>query len=513
MNSSTPISPSSRPPNLEEELAKAEFERDKRRCERSLYDFVVAAWPAITRRPMKNNWHIKAICKVLEQVTRGELKRVIINIPPRCMKSSIVSVFWPVWGWLHRPDLEVMSISHKLTLSTRDTVKSRRLIQSPWFQTRWGDRFMLATDQNQKMRYENNQGGVRLAQGMDSGITGEGGDVIVVDDPHNRKQAQSEVERTRGLETFDEEISTRLNDPESGAIVIIMQRLHSLDLTGHVLASGDPWRHVVFPMEFEPERADILDERKEPGELLWPDRFTPEALARLKLRLGAYGTAGQLQQRPAPRGGGIWKDAFLKSYRIEGSRAITPERSQQINEMHRFNVADLAYSAKQSADYTVIGSFAGDAGTGNLYLTDVFKARIDALNTQEGAEHRHYIRQQRQRASAQYTAIEATALATRIIEFLRREGEPVVGIEADRDKVSRAYAALPLCEAGNVHVPMDAPWWPQCSAELSAFPNGEHDDFADVLAYACIHWRDILTAGNDEMYGAVESAFMRPSIH
>jgi predicted phage terminase large subunit-like protein len=475
-------------------------------CEDSLYEFARRAWPHITRRPFIDNWHIKVICDALEGVAAGKTRRLIINIPPRCMKSYLVDVFFPVWCWIHRPGTEFMNISHKRALAVRDTVKSRRLITSVWFQSHWGEVFALSSDQNEKMRYENDKGGVRMAQGMDSGITGEGGDIILIDDPHDRKQAHSEAERTRALDTFDEEISTRLNDPDTGAIVIIMQRLHELDLTGHVLAGEEPWDHLMLPMEFEPERADPRDPRTHEGELLWAARFTPRSVESLKRRLGSYGAAGQFQQRPSPKGGGIWKVEHVKACRRQGPRLIIADGgAPQISDMHVFNVADLAYSSKQSADYSVIGTFAGDMASGRLYLIDMYRARIDLMGTAHGAEHRYHLMSQRAKHQAMYTVVEHVSYSTKIVEFARREGEPIREVMADKDKVTRAYSAIPLCEAGQFFALHDAPWWTPLWAELAAFPNGAHDDMADVVAYGLLHWREmVLPAGVDlSVFGGV----------
>jgi predicted phage terminase large subunit-like protein len=490
--------------------------RNAAKCElakRSLHRFVREAWPIIEPgKAFQDNWHLRVICEQLEKVTRREIRRLIINVPPRSTKSTIVSVLWPVWTWIQDATHQWLTVSHGADLAIRDALKSRRLLQSPWFQERWGHLFRLTGDQNQKSRYENDRRGYRIALGMTAGVTGEGADTLVIDDPHSRDSAHSELERQAALTTFDETLSTRLNNPSAGAIVVIMQRLHTNDLTGHLLERGG-WTLIRFPMEFERDNPDPLDQRKNEGDLLWPGRFTPDVIAAMKLNLGSYGYAGQAQQRPNPKGGGIWRDDLLESYTREGERLVGRGRVPHLQDCHVFNVADLAYSSKQSADYTVVASFAGDASTGALYLLDVFRAKIDVLNTQEGQEHRYYVAQQRKKVDAQYTVVEAAALATRIIDFMRREGEPVIGVEADRDKVARAYSALPLLEARQIYVPRDADWWPACQAELLAFPNGAHDDFADVMAYAAIHWREIVLSQQDDLGAAVEMAYDRRYIH
>lgn len=466
-------------------------------AKRDLYEFVKQAWHVIDPgHPFVDNWHLELICRKLEAVTRREIKRLIINVPPRSGKSSIVCVLWPVWTWLQDPSHQWLTISHSGTFATRDALKSRRLIQSPWFQSRWGHLFALTGDQNQKTRYENDKRGYRIALGITGGITGEGGDTILLDDPMDREAAHSELERERANVTYDEAISTRLNDPATGAIVVIMQRLHELDTTGHLLAGEEAWEHLCLPMLYEREHPFLCrdDQRTNDGDPLWPVRFTEQVVAAMKDRLGNYGFAGQAQQRPSPKGGGIWRPELFREYTIDNGTIYADGYRREVRDLHRFNVVDMAYSAKKKADYTSIISFAGDTQTGRLFITDTVRVRVDVLGTTEAAEHRYYIKQRREKAQAAYTLVESAFLASRIIELMQRDGEPVQAVKADRSKVARAYAAIPLAEMGNVYTDKQADWWPQLDAELKRFKgeDGDHDDMADCIAYGCIHWREIL---------------------
>jgi predicted phage terminase large subunit-like protein len=470
-------------------------------AQRSIHEFVRQAWHVIEPgKPFVDNWHLRVLCRKLEQVTRREIKRLIINVPPRSGKSSLVCVLWPVWTWLQDPTHQWLTISHSGTFATRDALKSRRLIQSPWFRARWGDRFTLTGDQNQKTRYENDKRGYRIALGITGGITGEGGDTILLDDPMDREAAHSELERERANTTYDEAISTRLNEPATGAIVVIMQRLHELDTTGHLLSGDEHWDHLCLPMEYDPAHPFLCDddERTEAGQALWPERFTPDVVTAMKARLGAYGFAGQGQQQPSPRGGGIWKAHYVKPCTIDSGRITQDARPVMLADLHRFNVADLAYSSKQTADYSVIGSFAGDMTTGKLYVVDWFRARIDLMDTVQGAEHGHFIKQRRMIADAAYTVVEKVSYSLNIIDHARREGEPITEVIPDKDKVARAYSALPLCEAGDFYAPDAAQWWPSLRAELSAFPNGANDDQCDVIAYGIAHWREIVLQDGEQ---------------
>jgi hypothetical protein len=192
-------------------------------------------------------------------------------------------------------------------------VKCRRLVQSAWYQSSWGDRFSLTGDQNAKEKFENDKSGYRLVTSVGGTATGEGGDRIVVDDPHNVKESESDTVRQTAIDWWDHVMSTRLNDPKTGAKVVVMQRVHQQDLTGHLLEQGG-YEHLCLPAEYEGNRRATsigwTDPRNEPGELLWPQRFGKPELESLKHALGSYASASQLQQRPSPAGGGI-----LKRYR------------------------------------------------------------------------------------------------------------------------------------------------------------------------------------------------------
>ena len=279
---------------------------------RNLRDFVKYAWHIVEpKNDFRPNWHIDAICDHLQAIDDGEIRNLVINIPPRMAKSLTVSVFWPVRRWIANPETRWLFSSYAQSLAIRDAVKSRRLIQSPWYQRHFGTSFKLAGDQNVKSRYDNDKMGYRVSTSVGGTATGEGGDVVVVDDPHNVNEAESDVIRDGVLIWWDEVMSTRLNDPETGSKVIMMQRSHQDDLGGHVLAQGG-YVHLMLPMEFEPDRKCITeigfkDPRTKENELLAPNRVGLNAVRDLKRAMGSYASVGQLQQRPTSRGGNMIK--------------------------------------------------------------------------------------------------------------------------------------------------------------------------------------------------------------
>ena len=231
--------------------------------ENSLYDFLVGAWPFLDASPWKDGWPIEAVAEHLQAVVDGDIKRLVINIPPRMGKSSITSVAFPAWTWAQSqrsatsgPGVQFLCASYGSSLAMRDSVKCRRLIESPWYQRYWGGRFKLTSDQNTKGRFLNDQRGERLITSVDAKITGEGGSIIIVDDPNAANEAFSEANIQSTIDWWDGTMSTRLNDQKTGAMIVIQQRLAENDLTGHILDNDTEreWTHLCLPMRYESSR-------------------------------------------------------------------------------------------------------------------------------------------------------------------------------------------------------------------------------------------------------------------
>jgi hypothetical protein len=236
---------------------------------RSFKEFVKQAWPILEQgTQFVGGIHIDAICAHLEAVMEGRIQNLIINVPPGHAKSLLTAVFWPAWAWIHHPESRWLFSSYREPLAIRDSVKCRRLIESEWYQQRWGDRYHMVDDQNQKHRFENDRTGYRVVVPM-SGGTGERGDYVVVDDPHSVEQAESDAARISTIDWWNGTMSTRLNDLSRGHKVVIRQRLHESDLTGDLLTRGG-YELLCLPAEFEPDhRCDTpiwRDPRTSPGE-------------------------------------------------------------------------------------------------------------------------------------------------------------------------------------------------------------------------------------------------------
>lgn len=466
--------------------------------EESLYEFLKAGWRYIDPSPLMDNWHLGAIAEHLQAVCDGEITRIIINQPPRTSKSSMLVAFDPwVWAQPHRsdtsgPGVQFLHTSYAQTLSIRDSVKTRRLLESPWYQRYWGERFQVTSDQNTKIRFDNTEGGYRLATSVGGALTGEGGSIIVVDDPHNAVEAESETVRQSTVDWFDNSLSTRLNNPKTGAIILVMQRLHEDDLTGHILSSelGSDWVHLMLPMRYEVERARILypnaigwsDPRTEEGELLSPDRFDEKSVRRLEKMLGPYGAAGQLQQRPEPKGGGILKRDFWVPWERETYPAVD----------YVLASIDTAYTEKEENDpsaMTVWGVFKDDNDVTRIILMNAWTERLELhdLVLKIGKTAKRF--------GVHHMIIENKASGISTAQEIRRvfkhEDWGVQLIDPkNADKVARAYSIQPLMADGNVYAPLDFSWADMVVTQCASFPKGKHDDLVDTVTAALKFFRE-----------------------
>lgn len=464
-----------------------QVERDALMGAESLRDFIRLAWPIVEPGvDYQHGWHIDAICEHLELVSVGEVRYLLVNIPPRHGKSLITSVLWPAWEWIPRPSTKLIASSYGIDLATRDTVRARRLMASPWYQARWGGRWRFTSDQNTKTRYDNDQGGHRIAASVGGSVTGEGADIFVIDDPHKLEHAHQPNSLASGVSWVREVVPSRLNDKKTGRIVCIMQRVHEADVSGALIELG--YEHLCLPVEYEPRHPFVWpgDPRTEEGELLWPEREGPEEVEKVKASLGAQQAAGQLQQRPAPAEGGLFKLARIQRYEtlIGGDGKILgwvlhrddrePERVERAS-CRVVQRMDLAVSEKTSADFTVIGT-AAITPTREILILDVFRAQIPGPD-QPAAVKAGYARWLPVRIG-----IESNQYQLSLVQTLQRDGLPVVEARSDRDKVSRALVAAVAMENRRVFLPMQAAWLPTLEAELRDFPNATHDDQVDVVS-------------------------------
>lgn len=449
-----------------------EHVREARRelARRSLAEFAKQAWHVLEPgTDLKWGWVLDAICEHLEAVTAGEIKRLLMNVPPGSMKSLLTGVIWPAWEWGPRglATMRYLGTAHKQELAVRDNMKCRRLIQSAWYQNNWP--IALVSDQNAKTKFENDRTGFREAMAFTS-MTGSRGDRVILDDPHSVDDANSVANLMAGVTTFREALPSRVNNDQS-AIVIVMQRLNEADVSSVAIDLG--YEHLMVPMRFEPNRSRVTcigwkDPRTVDGELMFPERFPDEQVRELEATMGSYAVAGQLQQRPSPRGGGIIKEAWFRHYR-------------DVPEMEWRNIyVDTAQKTGEENDYSVLECW-GRSTTGQAILLDLERGKWEAPDLLDHAR-KFWIKHKGDSSTPlRAMKVEDKVSGTGLIQTLRREGVPILAIQRNRDKLSRAHDAAPFIEAGNVWVPEWTDWLQAFMDEAKTFPAGAHDDQLDPM--------------------------------
>lgn len=476
-------------------------ERLKRDAETSLMAFTEQAFSIVEPGiKFRGNWHLNVICEHLEAVSLGEINNLLINIPPGTMKSILVSVCWPAWEWLNDPSLRYMGASYGADLAIRDASKCRDIILSEWYQERWpGVRIKAGSDQ--KTKYELTGGGWRMSTSVGGRATGEHPDRKIVDDPHNAKQAESEAERESALTWFDRTLSTR-GESRGARTVVVMQRLHERDLSGHILADITGYEHVCIPMEYESKRKATsigwVDPRTVKGDLLWPSMFPVESVARLKTVLGSYGSAGQLQQRPAPEGGGILK---VDRFQLWPSAEPMP-RFEYVLQSY-----DTAFTTKTDGDpsaCTVWGVFTHknlkcamllDAWAEHMGYPALRARLLKEWKSKYGGDPKDPINRPRR---ADGLIIEKKASGQSLLQDLNTSGIPAFGYDPGRsDKIARAHQTAPVLELEVLYVPESRKnpgtpmtWAQDFLSQCERFPRDEHDDYVDTFTQAMIYLRD-----------------------
>ena len=477
----------------------------------------MGAWGVLEpATPFVGGWHIDAIIAHLQGVADGELQSLIINVPPGSMKSLLVSAMFPAWLWIKQPHRRLLTGSYVLPLATRDSLKSRTLIESPWYQGQWGHVYSLRPDQNQKTRYENNKTGFRIAISVGGGL-GERGDRIL-DDPHSVKGVISEKQRMTDIEWIGQTWALRAAEVSKSFEVVVMQRLHERDVSGYYLEEIGGYEHLVIPMRFEPKRSYSTsltpktdwgnqdfskDPRTEAGQLMCPERFDMADVALLERGLGSYGTAGQMQQNPAPRGGGIVKRIWWRYWKPAGLN-LPPVQVSVTNEDGTIDVIEIEAvdlpsqfnRHHQSWDMSFKGgkhnSFVvGQAWSqyqADCYLIDQVRGRWDFTKTLK--EFRAF--------AERYTIhkrkyVEDKANGPAVISSLRSEISGIVPVNPQGSKEARVHSVTPKMESGNVYVPhpMIYDWVEGFLGEHDIFPNGDNDDQVDACSQSLDRFPDI----------------------
>lgn len=462
---------------LEKIRENREGERQK---SKRLRDFYHEAWPILEPRTRyKPNWHIDAIAEHLEAVSHGQITRLLINVPPGSMKSLATSVLWPAWEWGPNDDpwLRYLTTSFNETPVKRDSIKMRRVVTSPWYQELWPMGFPKLGE----LSFENDQTGGRVGVPFGS-LTSQRGDRLIIDDPHSTETAESDAERTTTARKFREGALNRLNDEEKSAIIVIMQRLHQDDISGIIEQYGMGFEKLIIPMEYEPERTFSTsigwsDPRKVDGELMFPDRWSRETIEAKKADQGEYVWAGQYQQRPAPREGGMFKVDKIEMV------DFAPEGGREVRGW------DLAGTNKKRSPFTA--GIKMKMVDGVIYITD---AKRDRKEVQEMEPYVETIARNDGfgifQDAPQDPGVGGKALKASLAK--RFHGLNFSITPEPGDKITRAIPLANQVDAGNVRM-VRGDWNKPMLDEMRNFPAATIKDQVDAAtrAYArLLSWRE-----------------------
>lgn len=486
-----------------------------------LIEFVRYFWKVLEpEAPLIEGWPLEAICDHLEAVTLGNIQKLLVNVPPGFTKSMMTDVFWPAWEWgpMNMPSMRYVAFSYSASLTERDNDRFALLLTSPEYQELWASRFQIRKTGVGKI--VNDKTGWKLASSVGGVGTGERGDRVLLDDPHSVKEIESDIVRTETVRWFRESMSNRLNN-EASAIVVIMQRLHEADVSGTILSEGFDYCHLMIPMEYDPDRypeeyngTDIgwIDPREEIGELAWPERFSENQIDTFKRELGPFAWAGQYQQSPVPRGGGIFKRDWWQVW--EPTDGKWPKFEYLIAYL------DSAYTKKEENDpsaLSVWGVFTNETGLPCVMLVKAWRKHLEmhGVIIEKGKDEtvRSWLKKSQPHwGLVEYVAeacrfrnsdgvvigtvdrliIEAKASGITVAQEIQRlygnEGWITELDDPHGDKVARAHSVVPIFANAQVYAP-DREWADVVIDEMATFPHGRYDDLTDTATGALRHLR------------------------
>lgn len=481
--------------------------------------FVRHHWDTIEPgRVMVEGWPLEAICEHLEATVFGDIKDLLINVPPGFMKSLLTNVFFPAWVWgpLNKPNMRFISFSYAASLTERDNRRLLMILQSEKYQDDWGDNFTL--DKQGERLVSNNKTGWKLATSVGGVSTGERGDFILLDDPHNVAEGESKKIRTGTADWFCESMQNRLNDMEKDHIIVIMQRVNEDDVSGVILEKEMAYEHLMIPMEFDSSRIcqtsiGWRDPRIVDGELAWEERFSAPLLEKMRGDLGDYAYAGQYQQAPEPRGGGLFKREFWQPF--------WDEEAPESKTFERFPIFDFvlayldcAYTEKEENDpsaMTVWGLFQDRSRNTKKPAVMLAYAWRERLQLHELAEKSFKVCNS---MKVNTLIIENKASGISVSQELRRlhagANFNIILDNPEGDKVARAHSVVHIFNAGQVWRP-DKKWAQMVEDELAVFPKGRYKDLTDTTSGALKYFRDngLLLTRDEELVEAAAAVQYR----
>jgi predicted phage terminase large subunit-like protein len=423
------------------------------------------------------SWHIEIIASELEACRRGETKRLIINVPPRSLKSHCASIAFPAWLLGHDPSAQIIVASYAQDLANKLSSDCRTLFASSFYQDLFSTR--LSPQRQAVQEFMTTRQGFRLSTSIGGVLTGRGADFIIIDDPLKPDEALSDTQRKAVNDWFDGTLYSRLNNKRDGCIILIMQRLHEDDLVGHVRGM-EPWKVLRFPAIAEEEEVHVIQSsygsgtrrfERHPGEALHPEREPLDVLNRLREAQGEYNFSGQYQQAPAPFGGGLVKVEWFKTY----AEADLPAKFEST-----FQSWDTANKPAELNDYSVCTTWG--VKEKHAYLLHVLRKRLGY------PELKRAVREQAEAFNPETVLIEDKASGTQLIQELVNDGmHAIKKYDPTMDKIMRMHSATTTIENGFVHLPEKAAWLPEYLHELSSFPKGKYDDQVDSTSQA-LEW-------------------------
>jgi phage terminase large subunit-like protein len=449
-------------------------------AENSFYEFVKQAWHVVEGvTPFKEGWHIKAVCEHLEAAFRRDILKLLMNVPPRCTKTTLTLVLFPAWVWLHAPHERFLTSSYSSPLSRGSSKACKDLILSEWYQERWGHLYQLSKDQKEKTNFANDKRGAYIATSTRGTVTGRGGTFLIADDPNNVVEAESVAHKKESIEWFDGAWSTRGNDPTRTVKIVMQQRVSKDDISGHILMNDEfnTWVKLILPMEFEIDRRAqtvVLpstdgkvwqDPRTYEGELLWPEQMTEKAVKDLKNDLRTpTRIAGQMQQRPTAAEGDLIRRNWFQWWK----QVYSPEIIQTIQSW------DTALSESKSACYsacTTWGLFYDQKDQLNIILLSAYRGRIGYPELRDRAKKLYYDYRDDGhhpieggpdgRHKADYVLVESKSSGVSLLQDFSVAGIPAFGFNPDKhgDKIARVHVVSHLLESGRVWVAAKPPFY------------------------------------------------------
>jgi predicted phage terminase large subunit-like protein len=535
-------------PSPSEALMTVTAEKDRRRALASLAEFLRQGWHVLEPgAPLEPNWHINVVCDHIQALfedwertqlaARGEVSEVdllalyeaerlgmltgesrpsragprlyavhrqvtqrfrnlLVSVPPGTAKSRIVSVYFPAWAWLHWPSWRAVFLSVNPKVALRDSVFCRDVLRSRWYQSTFQPPWEFAEDQDAKGLYKNTAGGSRMAMGYFAQMVGDRGDALLVDDPNDPDEVHSQNARESVNERWEATLQNRVNDLRNSTRCLIQQRVHEDDLSGFVLAEQPKlWEHLRIAMERDDGKGCACPtcvrghtalgwrDPRAPGELMFPQRFPEEVLA--PFRAKEYLWTSQYQQRPVPAAGNLFKDESWRFWR----RASEPEipkfahRTVIVPDSFDREALSVDCSFKQTKDSDLVASGVWGQKGPNFYLLELAWERMGIQKTMDTIEA-----QTRAHPRATLKLVEDKANGSAVIELLGAKISGLVAENPTESKEGRAVATSVLVEAGNVFLPLHAPWRDKYISEHSAFPKGVHDDAVDQQSQLLLRW-------------------------